>query len=86
MIDGPGSLPESEEYFITNQKLTAKSLCVEFGFDYLRIENSRQIKNIMKDFFDFDGKTKILEVETSQEINKQIIENLKQKIKKSYEL
>jgi 2-succinyl-5-enolpyruvyl-6-hydroxy-3-cyclohexene-1-carboxylate synthase len=85
MIDGPGTLPESEEYFITRQNLTARKLCEEFDVDYLKLDNVRKLKNLLKDFFDFDGRTKILELETNTTINKTIFENLKQKIKKAYE-
>jgi 2-succinyl-5-enolpyruvyl-6-hydroxy-3-cyclohexene-1-carboxylate synthase len=86
MIDGPGSLPEADEYFVTRQRLTAKKLCEEFGFDHLRLDNKRKVKNLVKDFFEFDGKTKILEIETDTLINKIIFDNLKEKTKKSYEL
>jgi 2-succinyl-5-enolpyruvyl-6-hydroxy-3-cyclohexene-1-carboxylate synthase len=86
MIDGPASLPEAGEYFITRQSLNAKKLCEEFGFDYLKIDNKRKAKNLVKDFFDFDEKTKILELETDTTVNKDIFENLKLKIKKGYEL
>ncbi|HET9053903.1 MAG TPA: 2-succinyl-5-enolpyruvyl-6-hydroxy-3-cyclohexene-1-carboxylic-acid synthase, partial [Cyclobacteriaceae bacterium] len=85
MIDGPGTLPETDEYFVTRQKLNAKKLCEEFDFDHLRLDNKRKIKNTLKDFFDFDGRTKILELETGIDQNKTIFESLKQKIKKSYE-
>jgi 2-succinyl-5-enolpyruvyl-6-hydroxy-3-cyclohexene-1-carboxylate synthase len=86
MIDGPASLPEAPEYFITRQTLSAKKLCEEFAFDYLLLDSRRKLKNILKDFFDFDGKTKILELESDVTLNKNIFDNLKQKIKKSYEL
>ena len=86
MIDGPGSLPESDEYFATQQKLNARKLCEEFGFDYLRLDNKRKLKNLLKDFFEPDGKTKVLELESEATLNKSIFENLKQKIKESYEL
>lgn len=86
MIDGPGTLPESEEYFITRQKLNARKLCEEFDFDYLKLDNKRKLKNTLKDFFEFDGRTKILELETEKEWNKSNFENLKNKIKNSYEL
>lgn len=85
MIDGPASLPESEEYFVTRQSLSAKKLCEEFGFDYLKIDNRRKVQNTLKDFLDFDGRTKILELESSHNLNKTIFEALKLKIKKSYE-
>ncbi len=86
MIDGPGSVPESEEFFVTRQQLNAKKLCEEFNFDYLKLDNKRKLKNLMKDFFDFDGRTKILELETDIAVNKNIFDNLRQKIKESYEL
>jgi 2-succinyl-5-enolpyruvyl-6-hydroxy-3-cyclohexene-1-carboxylate synthase len=86
MIDGPASLPESEEYFVTRQNLNAKKLCEEFGFDYLHLDSTKKTKNLLKDFFDFDGKVKILEVDTSIENNKHYFESLKDKIKQSYEL
>ena len=40
MIDGPGSMPESDEYFVTHQQLNAKKLCEEFDFDYLKLDKS----------------------------------------------
>jgi len=86
MIDGPGTLPESDEYFVTQQKLNAQKLCEEFDFDYLKLDNKRKIKNTIKSFFEFDGRTKILELESSIDQNKSIFDNLKQTIKKSYEL
>ncbi len=86
MIDGPGSLPESDEYFATHQRLNAKKLCEEFGFDYLRLDNKRKLKNLLKDFFESAGKTKIIELESESSLNKSIFENLKQKINESYEL
>lgn len=85
MIDGPASQPEASEYFITHQKLNAQKLCEEFGFEYLKLDNRRKLKNLIKDFFEADNKTKILELETDLQLNKTIFENLKLKIKKSYE-
>jgi 2-succinyl-5-enolpyruvyl-6-hydroxy-3-cyclohexene-1-carboxylate synthase len=86
MIDGPASLPESAEYFVTRQKLTAKKLCEEFDFDHLHLDTPKKTKNLLKDFFDFDGKVKILEVESDLDINKKYFETLKAKIKQSYDV
>ena len=58
----------------------------EFDFDYLKLDTKRKIKNTLKNFFEFDGRTKILELESSIDQNKSIFDNLKQTIKKSYEL
>lgn len=86
MIDGPGGLPEGNEYFVTRQNLSAQKLCEEFDFDYLKLDNKRKIKNVLKNFFEFDGRTKILELESTIGLNKSIFESLKQTIKKSYDL
>jgi 2-succinyl-5-enolpyruvyl-6-hydroxy-3-cyclohexene-1-carboxylate synthase len=85
MIDGPASQPEAAEYFITQQKLNAKKLCEEFGFDHLLVDNRRKVKNLIKDFFEFDGKMKIIEFESDTHLNRTIFDNLKLKIKQSYE-
>lgn len=85
LIDGPGNLPEQQEYFVTEQKLTAKNLCEEFGFDYLKLDSPKKLKNILKDFFDFDGKTKILEIESDQPLNIEQFSRFKKEIKKGYE-
>jgi len=86
MIDGPGDAPEADEYFITKQRLTAKLLCEEFGITHLKVDHKRKLKNLLKDFFEFDGTPKVLELESDLVSNKLLFENLKQKIKKSYEL
>lgn len=84
MIDGPGNVPELDEFFITRQKLTAQHLCNEFDFAYLHVDSSKKIKNSLKDFFIFDGKTKILEFESQQEENRVAYKNFKQQIKTGY--
>ncbi len=85
LIDGPAGLPESAEYFVTRQQLTARKLCEEFDFDYLKLDNRRKLKNLLNDFFEPGGRTKILEIETDQHTNRIIFDTLKQKIKESYE-
>jgi 2-succinyl-5-enolpyruvyl-6-hydroxy-3-cyclohexene-1-carboxylate synthase len=85
MIDGPGNSSESAEYFVTNQKLTAKNLSTEFGFDYLKIDNLRKVKNSIEDFFEFSGRTKVLEIETDKELTKKIVDDFITTIKKVYE-
>ena len=86
MIDGPGETPEADEYFITRQRLNAKYLCEEFGFEYLNIDNKRKIKNTINSFFENDGIAKVLEYESDLAANKILFENFKDKIRKSYEL
>ncbi|MCB0489515.1 MAG: 2-succinyl-5-enolpyruvyl-6-hydroxy-3-cyclohexene-1-carboxylic-acid synthase [Cyclobacteriaceae bacterium] len=85
MIDGPGNVPEAEEYFVTNQKLTVRSLAQEFDFDYLKLDSLKKVKNLLKDFMEPDGRTKILEIETSSESAQKTIEEFKEHIRKSHE-
>ncbi len=84
MIDGPGNIPERDEFFVTKQKLTAKHLAGEYGFDYLPFDSEKKMKNSLKDFLIFDSKTKILEIESGQEENKEAFEKFKQQIKSGY--
>ncbi|MBI1770449.1 MAG: 2-succinyl-5-enolpyruvyl-6-hydroxy-3-cyclohexene-1-carboxylic-acid synthase [Bacteroidetes bacterium] len=84
MIDGPGNVPELNELFVTEQKLTAQHLCNEFGFEYLHVDSPKKIKNSLKDFFVFNSKTKILEFESGQEENKEAYGKFKQQIKEGY--
>jgi 2-succinyl-5-enolpyruvyl-6-hydroxy-3-cyclohexene-1-carboxylate synthase len=85
MIDGPGELPEAEEFFITRQKLSAKNICQEFGIEYARIDNTKKIKNVLNDFYELDGRPKLIEIETDSNTSKQAFEQFKQLIKRSYE-
>jgi 2-succinyl-5-enolpyruvyl-6-hydroxy-3-cyclohexene-1-carboxylate synthase len=84
MIDGPSGRHETDEYFITRQRLNAKSLAGEFGFTYESAPNPKKWKNSIKNFFEFDGKTKILELESKQENSIEEFNTLKTIMKKSY--
>ncbi len=85
MIDGPASLPEADEFFVTQQKLTAQKLCEEYGFEYLKLDHHRKVKNMLKDFFEDGNSPKILELETTSQLSKAIFESFKTHIKRSYE-
>ncbi len=85
MIDGPGNVPELNEFFVTEQKLTAQHLCGEYDFEHLHVDSPKKLKNSLKDFFIFNSKTKILEFESEQEGNKEAYQKFKQQIKEGYE-
>jgi len=85
MIDGPSNLPEADEYFITKQKGNAKALAAEYDFDYLNLDSLKKIKNLLRDFFDFDGRTKILEIESKTSEAKVMLNEFKRQIRKNYE-
>lgn len=86
VLDGPSSTPEAREYFITRQTLNAENICQEFAFDYLKLDHPRKTKNLIKDFLAVDNHAKVLELESDTSRNKDILEKLKLKIKKSYDL
>lgn len=84
MIDGPSHLKQSAEYFVTHQQLTAKLLAQEFAIDYIELDSGKKIKNSLKEFFEFDGKTKILELKSNQALAKEAFNQYKTIIKKGY--
>ncbi|HCW08223.1 MAG TPA: 2-succinyl-5-enolpyruvyl-6-hydroxy-3-cyclohexene-1-carboxylic-acid synthase [Cytophagales bacterium] len=84
VIDGPGNVAELKEFFVTDQKLSARHLCSELNYDYLHVDSEKKIRNSLKDFLVFDSKTKILEFESTQEENKEAYQKFKQKIKEGY--
>jgi 2-succinyl-5-enolpyruvyl-6-hydroxy-3-cyclohexene-1-carboxylate synthase len=85
VLEGPSSMPEAGEYFITRQALDARKLCEEFGFELLRIDHKRKAKNLFKEFLTFDDHTKVMELESDTALNKKVLETLKTKIKNSYD-
>jgi 2-succinyl-5-enolpyruvyl-6-hydroxy-3-cyclohexene-1-carboxylate synthase len=84
MIDGPAGRHEAAEYFVTRQALTAKSLASEFGLGYDCIESSKRWKTALKNFFEFNGKAKILELDSHQQKTIDEFSTLKSIMKKSY--
>jgi 2-succinyl-5-enolpyruvyl-6-hydroxy-3-cyclohexene-1-carboxylate synthase len=84
MIDGPAGRHESAEYFVTRQTLTAKSLANEFGLGYESIDNPKKWKTALKNFFEFNGKTKLLELDSNQQKTIEEFSTLKSIMKKSY--
>jgi 2-succinyl-5-enolpyruvyl-6-hydroxy-3-cyclohexene-1-carboxylate synthase len=84
MIDGPAGRHESAEYFVTRQALTAKSLASEFGLGYDSIESPKRWKTALKNFFEFNGKVKILELDSHQQKTTEEFRTLKSIMKKSY--
>jgi len=72
IINGPSNQPELEEYFETKQPLNAELTAKEFGLDYFICTNSDDLSKVWDAFFNFDGKAKILEIETDSKVNASI--------------
>ena len=76
MIKGPSEQPEYKTYFETNQKLSAKSVAQEHGFEYISCNTTRKLKNSVNALFESKVAT-ILEIETTSEINKKVLQLFK---------
>jgi 2-succinyl-5-enolpyruvyl-6-hydroxy-3-cyclohexene-1-carboxylate synthase len=85
MIDGPGSTSEADEYFVTEQRLTAKHLAAEFNLDYLSVVGAQNFDAILDKFFKMDGRAKILEFESDSKDAKDLFLRFKEKLKNTYE-
>lgn len=86
IIDGPKELPESDEYFVTRQRLTADNFCRELGFHHFRLKGNDDPKEVVNNFFNAERVPKLLEIETDAALSKEIFDNFKKKIKTNYEL
>ena len=75
LIDGPSDLPELEEYFVTDQKLTARNSGSDFNLDYILCKDANSLGNSMPTFLRKSKKAKILEIETDSQINKIIFDS-----------
>lgn len=78
-INGPKQLKELEEFFETNQKLTAANTARDFGMKYFKVKTIEAMPGFLEQFFDEKGGASILEIETDPKINQQIFEDFKQK-------
>ena len=78
LIDGPACQPEAPEFFITEQKLNARSLAREFNPMYYDVSEE------LSTFFGASEQACILEIEGSQEANKKIFESLDITLKQTY--
>jgi len=77
MIDGPVNQDEFEEYFLTNQPLTARKTAEEFGLGYIVAENEDQLNDEIGGFFSKSKAPKILEIITDNSANQAIFKRLK---------
>lgn len=85
MLDGPNRQPELEEYFETEQRLTAANTASDFGLEYINPANERELKDAFKGFYSKSNKGKLLEIETNSIESKEKFELFKSIIKKAYE-
>jgi 2-succinyl-5-enolpyruvyl-6-hydroxy-3-cyclohexene-1-carboxylate synthase len=76
MIDA-GTLPEVDEYFVTQQKLNAENTAKDFGLAYHFCNNYEDLKQILATFFDNSTQVKLLEIETDLQVNYEVWQGFK---------
>lgn len=81
IIDGPSSHPEHEEYFLTEQNLSPKSLAEEFGLKYYHCQSVEGLSKGLDKFWIRDGSAKLLEIETDIKTNTRIFKQLKKELR-----
>jgi 2-succinyl-5-enolpyruvyl-6-hydroxy-3-cyclohexene-1-carboxylate synthase len=88
VIDGPRTLPESAEYFITRQNSSAKWMAAEFGIAYQSIESpldEDSTRELWQNFFMPSPTPRLLEIKSDTADAQRIFQNFKQTIKTIYE-
>jgi 2-succinyl-5-enolpyruvyl-6-hydroxy-3-cyclohexene-1-carboxylate synthase len=71
MIDGPRGLPETDEYFVTRQALSARSAAEDADFTYLYVNNKEHFAESLPQLLADTAKPVLLEVVTQQADNEQ---------------
>lgn len=72
LLDGPKGQPEMEEYFETRQALKAAHAATEYGFTYFHCTSRQDLQKQLPAFFEVANAPKLLEIETSPQINAQL--------------
>lgn len=83
VVEGAKDVPESDEFFVTSQRLNARKLCEEFGFEYISAGGGEDIDGTLKAFFEDGDVTKVMEVESSAQDAQATLERLRQHLNKS---
>lgn len=76
LIKGPSQQPELEEYFETEQRLSAKYLAEEFGLGYFSCQDLQSLQKAIPEFMASSGRTSILEIETDTVENKALYDQI----------
>jgi 2-succinyl-5-enolpyruvyl-6-hydroxy-3-cyclohexene-1-carboxylate synthase len=79
MIEGPDRLPELDEYFETEQPLTAENTAKDHKLEYHFCKKREEVENILPSFFSI-SKTSVLEIETDSKSNTELFRKFKKYI------
>lgn len=80
LIDGPGQMPEREEFLETRHQRTAKLLCEDMKVGYAQASNFEELERELKQLYQVSDRPKVLEVFTDAETNTKFFNEYKQLI------
>jgi len=75
IIPGPSSTNALDEFIMTTHHKNAEHLAKHFGFGYTKVDEEDTLIRVLDNFFKADEKPKILEVDTSEIENAEILKN-----------
>ncbi|TXF75950.1 2-succinyl-5-enolpyruvyl-6-hydroxy-3-cyclohexene-1-carboxylic-acid synthase [Chryseobacterium sp.] len=73
IIPGPGTANALDEFILTKHHKNAELLAKNFGFSYTRVEDEDTLVRVLDNFFSPDAQPKILEVDTAEIENAEIL-------------
>ncbi|KAB2917704.1 MAG: 2-succinyl-5-enolpyruvyl-6-hydroxy-3-cyclohexene-1-carboxylic-acid synthase [Bacteroidetes bacterium] len=80
LIDGPGQMPEREEFLETRHQRTAKLLCEDMKVGYAQASNFEELERELELLYQASDRPKVLEVFTDAETNTKFFNEYKQLI------
>jgi 2-succinyl-5-enolpyruvyl-6-hydroxy-3-cyclohexene-1-carboxylate synthase len=80
LIEGPANQPELEEYFETEQALSANHLAAEYGFEYVNCTDEDQLDAALEGFYKKSIHPKIIEIQSESVSNAEILKWVKKQM------
>lgn len=75
ILPGHKNTENFDTYFETKHQLNASQLCQMFGFEYLAVENQKDLDSELNNFYEDSKQPKLIEVFTPSTINDEILLN-----------
>lgn len=80
LIEGPANQPELEEYFETEQALSANHLAAEYGFEYVNCTDEDQLDTALEGFYKKSIHPKIIEIQSESVSNALVLKWVKEQM------
>lgn len=83
IIPGPHTTDSKDQFFVTNQSFSAKSICEAFAVNYMSANSIEEIDNQLNKFFEIQSNDRpvVMEIFTPREKNDQVLKDYFDKIK-----